>query len=295
MMLPQQYHLAAEADNTRTAHAADLARFYRWGGTVPATVELVCAYVTEHAETHRVSTIERWMASISVEHRRQGLISPTRHQNVKKALDRVREISGTVQRRVSPLYVEQVKAIVDSLKESVADKRNKALVLVAFSGAMRGSEVAGLNVDSFRFDPRGMQIYLGRTKFDAGGFNSGVTILAAAKSKYCPVLAIQEWLSLSGIAEGPVFRAVNRHGGIGTGPLTIQGLEKIVKSLAARVGLDASGYSGHSLRAGLVTSAVRAGKPIHKILDITSHANGTSHTSYLPDAEKYNNSASDLF
>jgi integrase len=294
MMLAEDYQAAAEADNTKLAHEKDLTRFCSWGGSIPSTPEQVSAYLSEHAASHKPATLARWLASISVEHRRLGFSTPTRSIHVKKTLAGIRNVHGAKQRRVSPLCTDEIKAIVNALKDTPADVRNKALILVAFSGAMRGSEAVGLTVDKFRFELRGMDVDLGRTKTDSAGANSEITIPVAENPTYCPVLALKKWLLVANITEGPVFRHVDRHGNISPNHLTIQGLEKIVKRLATRIGLDNVEYSGHSLRAGLVTSAVRADKPIRKILEITRHAGPGSLTPYIRDAEKYEQNAAGL-
>jgi integrase len=274
-------------ENTRIAHIKDLARFFAWGGAIPSTADQICLYITEHSETHKVSTIMRWLASISAEHQKQGLESPTRLRKVKDTLSRVRALNGMKQRRVAPLLVDHAKAIINTLDNSVADTRNKALILTGFYGAMRSSEIVSLDVDNFHFSRRGMDIIFHPNEGEPAGVKSCVTVVPNTEAAYCPVLAVKQWLNVSGIQEGPVFRAVNRHGGIGAQPLTVQGLEKIIKSLARRVGLDASEYSSHSLRLGLITSAIHSGKPIHKILDVTRHSSPASLAPYIQAVQKY--------
>lgn len=63
----------------------------------------------------------------------------------------------------------------------------------------------------------------------------------------------------AGIAEGPLFRSINRHGKVQAKRLSGTDVARIVKKLAKRAGLDAAKYAGHSLRAGHATSAAIAG------------------------------------
>lgn len=87
----------------------------------------------------------------------------------------------------------------------------------------------------------------------------------------CPVRALEEWLRVSGVAEGPVFRPVSRSGKVDSVALSGEAVIVIVKTRARAAGLDADRYSGHSLRAGFATSAARAGVPVWKIKVQTRH------------------------
>ena len=71
--------------------------------------------------------------------------------------------------------------------------------------------------------------------------------------------ALQAWLAASGIEDGPVFRSMNRHGRVFPKQLSDHAVALVVKRYAERAGLDSAALAGHSLRAGFVTSAARAG------------------------------------
>ena len=70
---------------------------------------------------------------------------------------------------------------------------------------------------------------------------------------------------------GGIFRAVNRHGQVQPGAITDQVVALVVKRYAAAAGLDARKYAGHSLRAGLVTSAAMNNVPEYVIQRQTRH------------------------
>ncbi len=88
----------------------------------------------------------------------------------------------------------------------------------------------------------------------------------------CPIKALDHWLERSGITEGPVFRPVSRGGGVLPGHLSGDAIASMVKQRAKAIGLDPTRYSGHSLRAGFVTSAASAGAPTWRIKAQTGHA-----------------------
>ena len=59
---------------------------------------------------------------------------------------------------------------------------------------------------------------------------------------------------------------------------------EIVKRLTRAAGLDQTRYSGHSLRAGFVTSAAAAGMPTWKIKAQTGHVTDAMVSRYIRDA-----------
>ena len=82
--------------------------------------------------------------------------------------------------------------------------------------------------------------------------------------------AVKAWLEAAGIESGPVYRSVTRHGKIGP-RLSGFAVALVVKQYAGALGLDAATYSGHSLRAGLATSAAIAGASERAIMNQTGH------------------------
>src|SRR6476646_8549511 len=77
--------------------------------------------------------------------------------------------------------------------------------------------------------------------------------------KLRPVEAVQTWLAAAEIGAGPVFRAVALGGKVSSRPLADESAARVVKRYARRVGLEASTFSGHSLRSGFLTSAAESG------------------------------------
>jgi len=95
------------------------------------------------------------------------------------------------------------------------------------------------------------------------------------------VQALETWLFTSGISAGPIFRPVNRHGQLGERALSSEAVALIVKERARAAGLDPNLYSGHSLRAGLVTSAAAAGVASRKIREQTGHTSDAMLQRYI--------------
>ena len=87
----------------------------------------------------------------------------------------------------------------------------------------------------------------------------GETIAIARGVTTCPLKAVKAWLQAAGISEGPLFRPVAKGGRLGAQWLTDKSVCDLVKAYAARIGLKATDFGAHSLRAGFLTSAARRG------------------------------------
>ncbi len=161
--------------------------------------------------------------------------------------------------------------------------RDKALLLLGFAGAFRRSELVGLTVGDIELVKQGLVVQLRFSKTDQEGRGRKVAI-PFGRGIVCPVLALQHWLEVSGITEGAIFRGVNRHGVISDTPLTAQVVALVVKERAFAAGLDPNRYSGHSLRAGLVTSAAKLGVSSWKIRQQTGHKSDAMLARYIRDA-----------
>ncbi len=108
----------------------------------------------------------------------------------------------------------------------------------------------------------------------------------------CPVLALEAWLLASVITTGPVFRGVTRHGRLQAERLTDQVVASVVKARSASAGLDPKKYSGHSLRAGLVTQAALNDIPEHRIMRQTRHKSSDMVRKYIREANLFRDNVS---
>lgn len=273
---------AALSDNSRTAYRSDLNLFIAWGGSVPCTPEVVAHYLADHAGQHSVATLNRRLVSIGKAHTSQNFPSPTSSDLVKAVMKGIRRTYGSAQRQVAPAIKEDVLAMVAGLT-GIKGLRDRALLLIGFAGAFRRSELVSLTVADIEQAKQGLIVQLRFSKTDQEGRGRKVAI-PFARGAVCPVLALQHWLDAASISEGPIFRGVNRHGGISGAALTSQAVALVVKERAQDAGLDPSRYSGHSLRAGLVTSAATLGIPNHKIRQQTGHKSDAMLIRYIRDA-----------
>jgi integrase len=277
------YLRASLSDNSRRAYRSDLDQFLSWGGTIPASPELVADYLAAHAGQHAPATLARRLVTIGKAHTARGLPSPTGAELVRATLRGIRRTHGSIQRQVAPAIKEDVLAMVAELS-GIKGIRDKALLLIGFAGAFRRSELVSLSIGDIEQAKQGVIIQLRFSKTDQAGEGRKIAI-PFARGAVCPVLALQHWLEVAGITEGPVFRAVNRHGVISNVSLSSQAVAFVVKERAKAVGLEASKYAGHSLRAGLVTSAAQLGVSSWKIRQQTGHRSDAMLIRYIRDSQ----------
>lgn len=283
------YLRASLSENSRKAYRGDLIHFLAWGGTIPASSEIVARYLAYHARQHAVATLARRLVSISKAHTTQGMPSPTDSELVRATFRGIRHTHGSAQRQVAPAVKEDVLLMVAGL-DGLKGIRDKALLLIGFAGAFRRSELVSLMVADIEKAPQGIIILLRFSKTDQDGRGRKVAI-PYARGSACPVLALEHWLETSGITEGSIFRPVNRHGVIVGSALSAQVVAQVVKERAKAVGLDPTRYAGHSLRAGLATSAAKAGIAAHKIMTQTGHRSMDMLNRYIRDGELFLNNA----
>lgn len=279
------YLRASLAENSCRAYQADLRHFIEWGGVVPASPELLANYLAAYADQNAAATLARRLVSISKAHTAQGFLSPANTELVRATLRGIRHTHGSSQRQVAPVVREDVLQMVAGLA-GTKGIRDRALLLIGFAGAFRRSELVSLSVADIEYEQQGMLIHLRFSKTDPEGHGRKVAI-PYARGAVCPVLSLQRWLEISGITEGPIFRAINRHSVVSESALTPQSIALIVKERAKAVGLDSTKYSGHSLRAGLVTSAARAGVSSWKIRQQTGHRSDAMLHRYIRDAKLF--------
>jgi site-specific recombinase XerD len=292
----REYIRRSKAVNSVRAYDSDWRHFRAWCGlknqsALPAAPEIVAAYLAELAAWARTSTVMRRVSAISQAHQVAGHESPARHIVVRSVLAGIRRTHGSAQAGKNPLRVEDLRRIAGQLPETAQGIRDRALLLAGFAGAFRRSELIGLDTGDLEFVPDGLVVRLRRSKTDQEGQGRRVGIPAGANPETCAVRAVSEWLRLIGRADGPVFRSVNRHGQIGEERLSDRAVALIVKRLAARAGLDARSYAGHSLRAGLATSAAAAGASERSIMAQTGHRDVGTARRYIREGSLFADNA----
>jgi integrase len=269
-------YLAAEkSSSTRRAYASDWNDFATWCGVageapLPATPISVARYIAALADGGRkVSTIERRIAAIRYLHNAAGHEPPTNTEGVKAVMRGIRRTKGARPTRKKPATAELLEQALALLPDTLIGLRDRALILVGFAAALRRSELVDLKVNDVEFRPKGILIQIRHSKTDQDAIGEAVPVPRGGKLR--PVFWLEHWIAAAGIAEGPIFREVDRHGRVGARALTSGSVARIVKKVFRAAGLEAGDFSGHSLRAGFVTSALDNHVDNFKIMRITRH------------------------
>ena len=109
--------------------------------------------------------------------------------------------------------------------------------------------------------------------------------------KYCPVRSLKNWINLSKIKTGPIFRRFAK-GSILTGHrLTDQSVVLIIKDCLRLAGIENKNYSGHSLRSGFATAAAESGADERSIMAMTGHKTTDMVRRYIKEANLFKNNA----
>ena len=292
----RDYVAASRAENTTRVYRTGWAQVTAWcdeHGVValPAGAETVALYVADLAKDAKPATIDLRLAAISAAHRAAGHDSPTKAEPVRLVRRGVRRTLGTAQRQVRPLTVPELRTMLQGLGTDPGGCRDRALLLLGFAGALRRSELVGLNVDDITGGADGLTLHLRRSKTDQEGAGRTLGIPFGSNPATCPVRAWRAWLEVSGITEGAAFRAVDRHGRLGPTRLSAPAVALVLKRHAARAGLDPGEVAGHSLRAGLATSAAAAGVPERVIAEQTGHKGTAMLRRYIREGSLFRENA----
>jgi integrase len=304
----RRYSANTRAENTVRAYDADWRDFTTWCDshnleTLPAHPVTVALYLDALIEAGRsVSTLARRLAAIAVAHRRARLDNPATDGAVREAWIGIRRQHGTAQVGKDPLLVDLLRTLVATLDDDLTGRRDRALLLIGFAGALRRAELVALTTKDIRFDGQGLIVTIRRAKTDQQGAGRRLRIPHGARESTCPVRALRAWLAIAEMdttgAAVPLFRPIDRWGNLRPTGLTSQSVALIVKRAveAARgealahddkelaAALDPDRFAGHSLRAGLATSAAIAGATEGEIMDQTGHKSVAMVRRYIRDA-----------
>ncbi len=138
--------------------------------------------------------------------------------------------------------------------------RDRALVLTAYDGLLRGSELSALTVGDLSIADRDAGcVYVARSKTDQAGQGRWVYISPHT------VDALREWLAVSQIETGPVFRGVRKKK-INDSPLSVDGVSRAFRRVAAQAGENPSGFSSHSARVGCAHDLIASGMELSEVM-----------------------------
>ncbi|MGI4793491.1 MAG: site-specific integrase, partial [Janthinobacterium lividum] len=286
------YRAAEKAASTRRAYRSDFRIFAAWcrargASHLPADPETVATFISSEADGGtKVSTIGRRLAAIRYAHRLAGHPTPTDAETVAVTMRGIRRVIGTARTKKAPATAPVVEKMLEHvLPDSLTCRRDRALLLLGFAGALRRSELVALEVADLDRSDAGLRVTIRRSKTDQEGH--GQTIGIPAGGKLDVVGAVVAWIEAAGITGGPIFRPVNRHGQVLPMALTGTTVAAIVKAYAGRAGFDPALFAGHSLRRGFLTSAAQHGATLAKMKAVSGHKSTDVLMGYVDDAEMF--------
>lgn len=276
------YAEAASSANTRRAYASDWAHFDGWCrrqalATIPPNPQTVGLYITACAsgaatanrKPNTVTTIERRLSALTWNYAQRGTPLDRKDRHIATVLVGIRNTHASPPRQKEAVLPEHLIAMLETLdRGSLRGLRDRAMLLLGFAGGLRRSEVVGLDVGRDQTeDGRGWAEFLDKGMIVNLRGKTGwreVEIGRGSSDATCPVVALQTWLKLGKIGHGPLFRRVTGQGkSVGPDRLNDRQVARLVKQTVVAAGVrgDLSEFereqrfAGHSLRAGLASSA----------------------------------------
>lgn len=316
----------ATAPNTKRAYRSDWADFCAWCDgrglpALPASPDTVALYIASRAEVGppdadgqatpglKVSTLERRLSAINQAHRQTGHEAPAsrRDEPLHSVWAGITRTKGAAPEKVAPALPDDLRHMVEALPReetppggdlTFRSKRDRALLLLGFAGALRRSELVAITVEHAQFTADGLRLWLPKSKADQEGRGAVLGVHYGRSPLTCPVRSLRSWLQATrdhtgAPLTGPVFRKIDRWGALWDTPLTSGAVAKLVKRAASRAGLDPGLYSGHSLRAGFATQAARAGKHERAIMRHTRHKSERVLREYIREGALFDENPTD--
>ena len=278
----RDYAKASSSDNTRRAYAADWRHYAAWCRrqnlpALPGDAQVIGLYIAACAsgaaggggKPSSVRTIERRLSALAWNFVQRGETFDRADRHVATVLAGIRRTHGRPPEQKEAVLPEDLKAMIATLDlGDLRGLRDRAILLIGFAGGLRRSEIVGLDCGAEQTQDGGGWIEIlekgilatlrGKT-----GWRE-VEIGRGSADATCPVVALETWLRFARISHGSLFRPVLRNGKEAAADrLTDKHVARLVKRTALAAGVRGDltegergrKFSGHSLRAGLASSA----------------------------------------
>lgn len=273
------YARAAASDNTLKAYAKDWMHFARWcrlkgADPLPPSPEMIGLYLTDLAAPTNgtpalsVSTIDRRLSGLAWNYVQRGFSLDRKDRHIATVLAGIKRKHTRPPVQKEAILPEDILAMVATLGFDLRGLRDRAILLIGYAGGLRRSEIVSLDVGKDDTPDSGGWIEI----LDDGAVltlnaKTGwreVEIGRGSSDQTCPVHALEQWLHFAKIDFGPVFVRTARDGQKTLDArLCDKHVARLIKQTVLKSGIRAelpekdrlALFSGHSLRAGLASSA----------------------------------------
>ena len=290
----------SKANNTLRAYKSDFKDFgafcVKHGfNSMPTEPKVVSLYLTQLSANSKVSTLRRRLVSIGVVHKLKGHYLDTKHPIIIENLMGIKRRKGSLQTGKKPILINHLKQIINVIDEQKIKKikklRDRTLILTGFGGGFRRTELISIDYEDIDFVEEGVKITLRRSKTDQFGEGLIKGLPYFPNEKYCPVTSLKNWINLSNIKKGPIFRRFAKSSILTDHRLTDQSVVLIIKNCLKLAGIENQNFSGHSLRSGFATVAAESGADERSIMAMTGHKTSQMVRRYIKEANIFKNNA----
>ena len=288
----QAWARKAAAPATLRAYKADWSHFADWCAghgfvPVPAAPATVGAYLASLADSHAPTTIRRRLSALGKMHRFNDLPWNPAHRDIQGPLQGVLRTHGRPVRKAAALSLTMLRQLLATCDPSARGRRDRALLLFGFVGALRRSELVALQVEDVAIVAGGLRVRIVRGKTDQAGQGAEIGLPRGRHVETCPVRAFEAWQAVAKRKAGPLFRRVSTGDGIGEIALHPDAVRRILAHRVQMAGLIVDGFdrlSAHALRVGFITAAYDKGVRDEDIMRHTRHRDLRTMRGYVQRA-----------
>lgn len=299
------YREAGKSENSERTYKSAINHYrFEWGGQLPANPDAICRYLTTYAKTLKVSTLRQRLSALAKWHHEQGFSNPVAAPAVKQTMRGIAKHHHGITKQAYPLTFQHLLAICARLESEKLDAikskdegailrthRDLSLILMGFWHGFRSDELSRVTAENVIANRhQGITIFLPYSKTDREA--SGSTYDMPALRAYCPTAAYLDWIQVSGISSGMVFRSISRWGKLADTGIHKQSITHILGRVAADLFPGEPAFSTHSLRRGFADWAVTEGWDMKALMAHVGWLSADSARRYMPTRKDFGSLAS---
>lgn len=290
------------APSTRIVYDGAIRHLRRWaeaeGFTDPLSPIALASYLTSRvAEGRKISTITIALAAVRQLCLELDVPDPGQNSALRRTVSGIRrQLAGNQVVKAHAITTAELTRIIGGIDRTTnRGKRDTALLMILYAGAFRRSEAVSFLRADVKIGSDGAILALRRSKVDQYGEGAVVGIVRGTNRQTDPVGALARLIAARGAltSESPIFTAISRGDRFLSGaPLSGRAVNMILQARAAAVGLEVDNLTGHSGRAGHITTSAMAGVPIDRIARTSRHKSLAVLAAYIRPATVLGDSSS---